>query len=86
MGGESGVGIPLLDGHQASSPLMAPIHDRMPALLRPEEMTEYMAGGSRWDFQPFTGNLVVTPCESPLAADSYWGHGGKFDTATGARI
>jgi putative SOS response-associated peptidase YedK len=27
----------------AASPLMSPIHDRMPALLRPEEMPEYMA-------------------------------------------
>ena len=51
----------------ASSPLMSPIHDRMPALLRPEEMAEYLAGSGRWDFQPFAGPLVVTPCESPLA-------------------
>jgi putative SOS response-associated peptidase YedK len=50
----------------ASSPVMAPIHDRMPALLRAEEMMEYMAGGGRWDFQPFSGDLVVSPCESPL--------------------
>ena len=51
----------------ASSPLMSPIHDRMPALLRPEEMAEYLAGSDRWDFQPFVGPLVVAPCESPLA-------------------
>jgi putative SOS response-associated peptidase YedK len=51
----------------ASSPLMAPIHDRMPALLRPEEMAEFLAGSGRWDFHPFTGPLVVTPCESPLS-------------------
>jgi putative SOS response-associated peptidase YedK len=50
----------------ASSPLMAPIHDRMPALLRPEEMQEFLAGSGRWDFRPFAGPLVVTPCESPL--------------------
>jgi putative SOS response-associated peptidase YedK len=50
----------------ASSPLMAPIHDRMPALLRPEEMDEWLAGNGRWDFQSFAGPLVVTPCESPL--------------------
>jgi putative SOS response-associated peptidase YedK len=50
-----------------ASPLMTPIHDRMPALLRPEEITEYMAGVGSWDFQPFTGKLVVTPCVSPLA-------------------
>jgi hypothetical protein len=39
----------------------------MPAILKLEEMTEYMAGGDRWDFQPFTGKLVVTLCDSPLA-------------------
>jgi putative SOS response-associated peptidase YedK len=50
----------------AASPVMSPIHDRMPALLRPEEMAEYMAGSGSWDFQPFSGKLVVRPCESPL--------------------
>lgn len=50
----------------AASPLMSPIHDRMPALLRTEEMDEWMAGAGTWDFQPFSGPLVVTPCESPL--------------------
>lgn len=34
--------------------------------LRYEEMTEYMAGSCSWDFQPFAGSLVVTPCQSPL--------------------
>lgn len=51
----------------AASPLMSPIHDRMPALLRPEEMQEWLAGSGRWEFQPFTGRLAVEPCESPLA-------------------
>ncbi len=51
----------------AASPLMAPIHDRMPALLRPEVMAEFLAGSGNWDFQPFAGSLVVTPCESPLS-------------------
>jgi putative SOS response-associated peptidase YedK len=50
----------------AASPLMAPIHDRMPALLSPEEMDEWLAGNGRWNFQPFAGSLVVTTCESPL--------------------
>lgn len=50
----------------AASPLMSPIHDRMPALLRPEEMQEWLAGSGRWDFQPFAGPLVVAPCDSPL--------------------
>jgi len=49
-----------------SSPLMSPIHDRMPALLRPEEMTEFLTGSGHWNFQPFNGPLAVTPCESPL--------------------
>ena len=51
----------------AASPLMSPIHDRMPALLRPEEMQEWLAGCGGWDFQPFVGPLAVTSCESPLA-------------------
>ena len=51
----------------SASLLMSPIHDRMPAILRPEEMAEYLAGSGRWDFQPFAGPLVVTPCASPLA-------------------
>jgi putative SOS response-associated peptidase YedK len=50
----------------AASPLMSPIHDRMPALLKPEEAQEWLAGNGRWDFPPFTGSLLVTPCESPL--------------------
>jgi len=49
-----------------ASPLMSPIHDRMPALLRPEEMQEFLAGSGHWNFQPYAGRLVVTPCESPL--------------------
>ncbi len=49
-----------------ASPLMAPIHARMPALLRPEEMAEFLAGIGHWNFQPYTGPLAVTPCESPL--------------------
>lgn len=39
----------------------------MPALLRPEEIAEYLAGKGHWDFQPFSGPLVVTSCASPLA-------------------
>lgn len=50
----------------ASSPMMSPIHDRMPAILRPEEMQEFLAGHGHWYFRPFAGPLVVTPCESPL--------------------
>lgn len=50
----------------AASLLMSPVHDRMPALLRPEEMDKWLAGNGEWDFQPFSSVLVVTPCESPL--------------------
>lgn len=50
----------------AASPLMSPNHDRMPALLRLEEMQEWLAGSGRWDFESFAGPLVVTPCESPI--------------------
>ncbi len=50
----------------AASPVMSPIHDRMPALLRPEEMSEWLVGSGTWSFQPFSGPLVVTPCQSPL--------------------
>jgi len=51
----------------AASPVMAPIHSRMPALLRPEETAEWLSGSGRWDFQPFGGPLSESPCESPLA-------------------
>ena len=51
----------------AASPLMAPIHDRMPALLRPEEIDEWLAGKTGREFPPFAGPLAATPCESPLA-------------------
>jgi len=39
----------------------------MPALLRPEEMQEFLAGSGHRNFQPFNGPLAVTPCESLLA-------------------
>lgn len=51
----------------AASPLMSPIHDRMPALLRPEQMQVFLSGSGHWEFQPFAGQLAVTPCESPLS-------------------
>ncbi len=50
----------------AASPMMSPIHDRMPALLRPEEMVEFLAGDGNWDFLPFAGLLVMESCASPL--------------------
>lgn len=48
-----------------ASPLMAPIHDRMPAILLPSEVAGFLNGGP-WDFQPFAGSLAVMPCASPL--------------------
>jgi len=48
-----------------ASQLMAPIHSRMPAVLRPDELRGFLDGG-RWTFLPYEGTLVVKPCESPL--------------------
>ncbi len=53
----------------AASPLMVPVHNPMPALMRSEEVQEWLDGTGRWDFQPFVMPLVVTPCESPLAGN-----------------
>jgi len=50
----------------AAPPVMAPIHDRMPAVLRPDEVEGFLAGENVWNFEPFGGDLVVTPCASPL--------------------
>lgn len=50
----------------AASPLMAPIHERMPAVLRRDEVPAFL-DGHPWDFRPFGGRLIVTPCGSPLA-------------------
>lgn len=49
----------------AASPVMEPIHHRMPALLLPAEAPQYLGGGP-WSFQPFAGPLIGTPCASPL--------------------
>jgi putative SOS response-associated peptidase YedK len=50
----------------SAPPLMAPIHDRMPAILLPSKAAGFLNGGP-WDFQPFAGPLAVAPCASPLA-------------------
>lgn len=50
-----------------ASPVMTPIHDRMPALLRPNEMPNFLNNISLWNFQPYDEPLVVKPCDSPLA-------------------
>jgi putative SOS response-associated peptidase YedK len=60
----------------AASPTVVPIHDRMPALLLPEEVPQYLdldpgpdldRAPRRWDFRPYSGDLFVAPCDSPLA-------------------
>ena len=49
-----------------ASPVMAAIHSRMPAVLRPDEVQGFLNGGIRWTFQPYGGALTVVPCVSPL--------------------
>ncbi len=49
-----------------ASPLMSSIHDRMPALLREDEIEEWLAGTENRGLKPFTGPLTIIPCESPL--------------------
>lgn len=50
-----------------ASPVMIPIHDRMLALLRTDEMPGFLDGSSPWNFQPYFGPLLFAPCDSPLA-------------------
>ncbi|MCX6877705.1 MAG: SOS response-associated peptidase family protein [Verrucomicrobia bacterium] len=50
----------------AASPVMAPIHNRMPAVLLADEVPGFLDGSGCWDFQPFGGALAVARCESPL--------------------
>jgi putative SOS response-associated peptidase YedK len=47
-------------------PVMAPIHHRMPAVLHPEEVAEYLDAGDTWQFRPYGGEIEVQPCVSPL--------------------
>lgn len=48
-------------------PLMAPIHHRMPAVMFADEVATYLSVEAKWSFKPFAGDLLVTPCDSPLA-------------------
>ncbi len=50
----------------AASAVMAPIHDRMPAVLRAEQVPAFLEAQIPWVFRPYDGALAVTPCESPL--------------------
>ena len=54
----------------AASPVMAPIHNRMPAVLRVEDVPVFLDLETPWVFRPFDGPLAVTPCESPLKRKS----------------
>ena len=54
----------------AASPVMAPIHNRMPAVLRVEDVPVFLDLETSWVFRPFDGPLAVTPCESPLKRKS----------------
>jgi len=54
----------------AASPVMAPIHDRMPAVLRADDVPVFLDLETPWVFRPFDGPLAVTPCESPLKQKS----------------
>ena len=49
-----------------ASPLMAPIHKRMPAVLHSDDLLDFLDPATSWDFRPFSGDLIVKPCESPL--------------------
>jgi len=54
----------------AAGPAMAAIHERMPAVLRPDEVRGFLESEGNWNFQPFGGSLAVTPCDSPLKRKS----------------
>ena len=64
--GEGDLGFSYTVVTTAASPLMAPIHDRMPAVLRADEVQGFLDPGIRWNFHPFAGLLLATPCASPL--------------------
>jgi len=46
-------------------PIMAPIHDCMPAVLAPAEVGAYL-NSAAWTPRPYLGELHVEPCASPL--------------------
>jgi len=50
----------------AAGPVMSPIHHRMPAILRTDDITTYLDPTASWSFTPYHGPLAATPCESPL--------------------
>ena len=63
----------------AASPVMAPIHDRMPAVLRADEVGAYLMNRQdQWNFQPFAGPLAVSPCANPLTKPKDGGGQGEL--------
>jgi hypothetical protein len=44
----------------------ASIHARMPTVLHADEVQGFLDAQNRWEFQPFAGSMIVTPCASPL--------------------
>ena len=51
-----------------ASPAMLGIHTRMPAILPPDRVGDFLAGNR--NLSPFPGPLAVTPCISPLIGPS----------------
>lgn len=58
-----------------ASAVMAQVHSRMPALLRPEEMQDWLTGTRGQELRPFDGALILEACESPLAKSRGDGQG-----------
>ncbi len=56
----------------AASPVMSAFHDRMPALLRAEEMQEWLAGSGRRDFQPFPRAAGGGTVRQSVGEESGW--------------
>jgi len=63
----------------AASPVMAPIHDRMPAVLCADEVAGYInKQRGPWIFRPFAGPLAIMPCASPLTKPKDGGGQGEL--------
>ena len=48
---------------------MAPIHHRMPAILRPEEYDAWLQGGDLDLLQPYDGEMYLYPVDKTLLKD-----------------
>jgi len=49
-----------------AAPPMTGIHHRMPALIAPDEIADYLDPARPWPFEVTGGQLTTAPCESPL--------------------